>query len=130
MLRSQSPGNTHYSPTRYAPKHSTSDRRAEERSVERETKQQMTEKKSTDNNVMHPASRPEANVEMSKFGSCKGHVFEKHTKAHTSELNKSQSPDRKTPVPPKTDFTEKKVNAQNGDPKQGTTDKELVFYSI
>lgn len=71
-LRSQSPGNTRYSPTRYLPKYLTSDRRAEEKTVERETKQQMTDKKTTDNNIVHPA---EANVEMSKSGPHKGQVF-------------------------------------------------------
>ncbi|XP_011609894.2 MAP7 domain-containing protein 2a isoform X2 [Takifugu rubripes] len=91
-LRSQSPGNTHYSPTRYPPKYSTSDRRAEEKTVERETRQQMTDKKTTDNNIGHPAEAK----------------------------NKNQSPDRKNHTPLKTDSSEKKVqgSAQNGESKQ------------
>lgn len=127
-LRSQSPGNTH-SPTRYQPKYSTSDRRAEEKTVERETKQQKTDKKITDNNIGHPASRAEPNVEMSKSGSYKGQVFEKHF--HHSEQNKNQSLDGKNHTPLKTDSSEKKVqgNAQNGESKQGATDKDAINFS-
>uniref|UniRef100_H3CXD1 MAP7 domain containing 2a n=1 Tax=Tetraodon nigroviridis TaxID=99883 RepID=H3CXD1_TETNG len=69
-LRCQSPGNTHYSPTRYPAKYSSSDRRAEEKTVEREAKQ-MTEKKGTNNNIMHPASRADTNAELNKSGSSK-----------------------------------------------------------
>lgn len=126
-LRPQSPGNTHYSPTRYPPKYSTSDREAEEKTVERETKQ-MTEKKSTNNNIMHQASHAETNVELNKSGSCKGQVFEKHVKGNTAEQNKNQSPDRKSHMPPKMDSSEKKMqgNAQNGEPKKGTPDKDAI----
>lgn len=126
-LRSRSPGNAHYSPTRYLLKSSTSDRRVEEKTVEGETKQ-MTEKKSTNNNIMHPASRAETNAELNKSGSCKGQVFEKHVKGNTAAQNKNQSPDRKSPMPPKMDSSEKKMlgNAQNGEPKQGTPDKDAV----
>lgn len=128
-LRSQSPGNTHYSPTRYQPKYSTSDRRAEEKAVQRETKRQMTDMKSTDN-TGHPASRAEQNVEMSKSGSYKGQAFEKHVKVHHSEQNKNQSPDRKNHTPLKTDSSEKKVqgNAQNGESKQGATEKDAIEF--
>lgn len=126
-LRPQSPGNTHYSPTRYAAKYSTSERRAEEKTAERETKQ-MTEKKSTSNNIMHPASHAETNVELNKPGSCKGQVFEKHVKGSTAEHSKNQSPDKKSHRPPKMDSSEKKMqgNAQNGESKQGTPDKDPV----
>lgn len=125
-LRSQSPGNTHYSPTRYPPKYSTSDRRAEEKTVERETKQ-MADKKTTDNNIVHPA---QANVEMSKSGPYKGQVSEKSVKGHLSEQNKNQSPDRKNPTPLKTDSSEKKVqgSAQNGESKQGAADKDAEEF--
>lgn len=88
--------------------------------MEKESKD-MTEKKSTINNIMHPASRAETN-ELNKSGSCKGQVFEKHVKGNTAEQNKNQSPDRKSHLPPKMDSSEKKIqaNAQNGETKQGT----------
>lgn len=126
-LRSQSPGNTHYSPTRYLPKYSTSDRRAEEKTVERETKQQMTDKKTTDNNIVHPA---EANVDTSKLGPYKGQVYEKSVNVHLSEQNKNKCPDRKNHSPIKTDSSEKKVqaSAQNGESKQGATDKDASEF--
>lgn len=132
-LRSQSPGNMHYSPTRYPPKYSTNDRRAEDKTVERETKQQVTEKKSAD--IVHAAARAETNVEMSKSGSPKGQVLERNVKGHVSEQNQNQSPDRKNHMSPKTNSSEKKVqgNAQNGELKQGTADKDralLVLHLI
>lgn len=89
--------------------------------MEREAKQ-MTEKKGTNNNIMHPASRADTNAELNKSGSSKGQVFEKHVRGNTAEQNKNQSPDRKDHMPPKMDSSEKKIqaSAQNGETKQGT----------
>lgn len=95
--------------------------------MEKETKQ-MTEKKNTNNNIMHPALRAETNAELNTSGSCKGQVFEKHVKGNTAEQNKNPSPDRKSHMPPKMDSSEKKMlgSAQNGEPKQGTPDKDAI----
>lgn len=90
----------------------------------------MTDQKTTDNNIAPPASRAQANVERSKSGPYQGQVFEKHVKGHLPEQNKNQSPDRKNHTPLKTDSSEKKVqgSAQNGESRQGATDKDASEF--
>lgn len=126
-MRAQSPSNAHqyhYSPTRHRPRLSTDDRKAEDKNVENQSKHETVVKKNTDNNSTCPSLQRETNVlnvEITKPRSCKGQSFDQHLRGDTYENEKNQSPDRKDPISPKVDYSEKKmqVNAQNDDKKKG-----------
>lgn len=126
-MRAQSPSNAHqyhYSPTRHRPKLSTDDRRAEDKNVENQSIHETVVKKNTDNNSTRPSLQAETNVlnaEITKPRSCKGQSIDQHLRGDTYENEKNQSPDRKDPISPKVDYSEKKMqgNAQNDDKKKG-----------
>lgn len=133
-MRSQSPSNAHhyhYSPTRHRPNQS-----AEKGEKQNEqSKDETAEKKNTDNNNMTPSPQTVknvVNVEITKSILPKAETLDKHLKGCTSEKN--QSPDRKDPMSPKVDPSEKKTqsNTQDGDKKKGLfyTSDERIFVSL
>ncbi|KAM3601843.1 uncharacterized protein V6R79_019839 [Siganus canaliculatus] len=120
-VRGQSPSNAHqyhYSPTR-RPHMSTDDRKAED--MKEKAKDDTTVKKTTNNNRTDPCSQAEknvVNVDITKSRSSKGEAVDKRLKGELAE--KSQSPDRKEPMSPKMDSSERKTQEQlqDGDKKK------------
>lgn len=134
-IRAQSPNNAHQyhcSPTRHRPNVSSDDRKAEEKKVEKHSEQPKAEaavKRNADVHSTNPSSQANGNVvsaENAKIRSPKVETSDKLLKGDASEKN--QSPDRKDPMSPKVDPSEKKTQSsiENGDMRKGDDSRAFV----
>ncbi|XP_068600443.1 MAP7 domain-containing protein 2a [Brachionichthys hirsutus] len=113
-MRTRSPSNTrqcHHSPSRYHSNPSTGDRKAEDKKEGKhreQPKQEVAVRKTPKNNSVDPTSQAEknmGNVEVPRCKSSKGESHDTHPKAD------DQFPDKKELMPPKVDFSEKKMQS-------------------